>query len=321
MKISGGVRLETICVLRASRGRRDKRRGPHPLRAGGRPQPDRPGPPPLERHTDDPDGLPCHRLGLARPRPTRFRPPSRGSPRELLSLSEPLHANSDWAQGGIIYDTNPDPAGLTRDILAAGDNLNNPAAVEQLAREGPGLVREILINDLGVAFDHDNSGHLDFTREGGHAERRIIHTRDFTGHSILKAVADRFDATPRDNPARGLGGHRPADPLAQHDGARRQVRAPDLLRGLRPGHGRTGEVAAVTARKTVLACRGPWEDLPALDEPARQRGRKQCRHGLPGGSAADRPRIRAVSPGRFSQRRTPPTSSSRRPCAAKAGSS
>ncbi len=29
---------------------------------------------------------------------------------ELLSLGEPLRANSDWAQGGIIYDTSPDPA-------------------------------------------------------------------------------------------------------------------------------------------------------------------------------------------------------------------
>ena len=29
----------------------------------------------------------------------------RGLAVELLSLSEPLAANSDWAQGGIIYDT------------------------------------------------------------------------------------------------------------------------------------------------------------------------------------------------------------------------
>ena len=26
---------------------------------------------------------------------------------ELLSLSDPLAANSDWAQGGIIYDVRP----------------------------------------------------------------------------------------------------------------------------------------------------------------------------------------------------------------------
>ena len=69
---------------------------------------------------------------------------------ELLSLADPLQANSDWAQGGIIYDTNPDPAALTRDILEAGDQMSNPAAVEQLVREGPGIVKRMLIDELGV---------------------------------------------------------------------------------------------------------------------------------------------------------------------------
>ena len=56
---------------------------------------------------------------------------------ELLSLSVPLQANSDWAQGGIIYDTSPDPAQLAKDILEASDGTANPAAIDQLVREGP----------------------------------------------------------------------------------------------------------------------------------------------------------------------------------------
>ena len=48
---------------------------------------------------------------------------------ELLSLGEPLQANSDWAQGGIIYDTSPDPAKLTGDIMEASDGTANPAAI------------------------------------------------------------------------------------------------------------------------------------------------------------------------------------------------
>ena len=36
---------------------------------------------------------------------------------EILCLSEPLAANSDWAQGGIIYDTTHDPDLLARDIF------------------------------------------------------------------------------------------------------------------------------------------------------------------------------------------------------------
>jgi aryl-alcohol dehydrogenase-like predicted oxidoreductase len=43
---------------------------------------------------------------------------------ELLSLAEPLVANSDWAQGGIIYDTTPDPASLAREIDDSLRRLN-----------------------------------------------------------------------------------------------------------------------------------------------------------------------------------------------------
>jgi len=115
---------------------------------------------------------------------------------ELLSLGGPLEANSDWAQGGIIYDTSPDPEALARDIAEAGDHLNNPLAVAQLVREGPRAVEEMLIGGAHVDFDRDAAGHLDRTREGGHGERRIIHAKDATGHAILAAVAARVAATP-----------------------------------------------------------------------------------------------------------------------------
>ena len=116
---------------------------------------------------------------------------------ELLSLSEPLAANSDWAQGGIIYDTTPDPAALAKDIFEASDRTANPAAVEHLVREGPRAVEEFLIDALHVGFDRDASGALDYTREGGHSARRIIHAKDATGHAILSAVAARVDTTPK----------------------------------------------------------------------------------------------------------------------------
>lgn len=116
---------------------------------------------------------------------------------ELLSLEGPLVANSDWAQGGIIYETAADPSPLARDIIEASDGTSNPAAVDHLVREGPGAVRELLLDELGVSFDRDPTGGLEFTREGGHSSRRIIHAKDLTGHAILCAVAARVDATPR----------------------------------------------------------------------------------------------------------------------------
>ena len=64
---------------------------------------------------------------------------------QLLSLGGPAEANSDWAQGGIIYDTASNTELLAQDIMTASDGSANPAAVEQLVREGPLAVRELLL--------------------------------------------------------------------------------------------------------------------------------------------------------------------------------
>jgi L-aspartate oxidase len=174
---------------------------------------------------------------------------------ELLSLSDPLSANSDWAQGGIIYDTSPDPAPLRRDILEAGDGMCNPAAVERLVREGPRILKEVLIDGLGVPFDRDDSGRLDLTREGGHSERRIIHARDATGHAILSAAARRVDSTPRVTRRAGWVAidlltlsHNSPEPADKYE--------PLTCFGSYVLDTATGETVAIVAKKTVLACGG-----------------------------------------------------------------
>lgn len=174
---------------------------------------------------------------------------------ELLSLEGPFAANSDWAQGGIIYDTNPDADALTRDILEAGAHMCNPAAIEQLVTEGPRIVKELLIDDLGVAFDRDPDGGLDRTREGGHRERRIIHHRDATGHAILSVVAGRVDVT------QGItrrSGWVAVDLLTlSHNSAEASDRYHPLsCFGAYVLDSATGEIAAILAKKTVLACGG-----------------------------------------------------------------
>ena len=112
----------------------------------------------------------------------------------LLSLGGPYEANSDWAQGGIIYDTSTRMDSLGVDIMAASDGTANPDAVEQLVMEGATAVRELLLDELNVEFDRTAGGGLEFTREGGHSERRIIHAKDLTGHAILSSVAACVDA-------------------------------------------------------------------------------------------------------------------------------
>jgi len=174
---------------------------------------------------------------------------------ELLSLGAPLQANSDWAQGGIIYDTTPDPEQLARDILAASDGTANPAAVAQLVQDGPAAVKELLLDELQVGFDREPDGALHLTREGGHHARRIIHTKDATGHAILAAVAARVDATPAITRRAGCVAvdlltlsHSAADPRDRYE--------PLTCFGCYALDPATGEVTAIIARKTILATGG-----------------------------------------------------------------
>jgi len=174
---------------------------------------------------------------------------------ELLSLAEPLVANSDWAQGGIIYDATSDPPSLARDIVDASDHTANPAAVDHLVREGPRAVEELLIEDLHVGFDRDPAGALDFTREGGHSARRIIHAKDATGHAILAAVAARVDATPKITRRAGwvaidlLTLSHNSDDLADRY-------QPLTCFGAYVLDTRSGETVAIVAKKTILATGG-----------------------------------------------------------------
>ena len=174
---------------------------------------------------------------------------------ELLSLEGPLVANSDWAQGGIIYDTAPDPAQLARDIVEASDGTSNPAAVENLVREGPSAVKDLLLDELAVAFDRDARGGLELTREGGHSSRRIIHAKDSTGHTILSAVAQRVDATPRI--ARRTGWVAVDLLTLSHNTDNIADRyAPLTCFGAYVLDTANGEVHAIVAKKTVLATGG-----------------------------------------------------------------
>jgi L-aspartate oxidase len=179
----------------------------------------------------------------------------RGLQVELLSLQGPLVANSDWAQGGIIYDHAGAPDQLAKDIIEASGGTSNPRAVAHLVREGPLAVKELLLDELGVAFDRDAEGRLELAREGGHSTRRIIHSKDTTGHAILQSVIARVDTTPGLHRRTGWAA---VDLLTlshnSDDAADRY--APLTCYGAYVLDTATGEVHAIVAKKTVLACGG-----------------------------------------------------------------
>jgi L-aspartate oxidase len=174
---------------------------------------------------------------------------------QLLSLGGPLEANSDWAQGGIIFDASSDPELLMKDIFEASAGTANPLAVRQLVMEGPQAIQELLIDDLEVEFDRSEDGDLEFTREGGHSARRIIHAKDRTGHAILSAVVRGVESTPgitRQTGATAIDlltlSHNTDNPEDRY--------APLTCFGAYVLLEGSDEPIAIVAKKTVLACGG-----------------------------------------------------------------
>lgn len=106
----------------------------------------------------------------------------------VTRAAEPRESNTFWAQGGIVGRPPDDtPEQLARDIERAGDGLCSPEAVALLAQEGPDLVQKLLIDELGVPFDRSGDG-FDWTLEGAHSVRRVLHVKDETGMPIERAL-------------------------------------------------------------------------------------------------------------------------------------
>lgn len=185
---------------------------------------------------------------------------------QLLSMGQPDEANSDWAQGGIIYDTQAQDSqtrggSLRDDIIAASDGAANPAAVEQLVRDGPAAVQQLLLDELQVGFDRSADGELEYTREGGHSERRIIHARDLTGHAIHSAISAAVDGSP--NIHRQVGAtaidlltlsHNTDDIAARY--APLTCFGAWVLPACDSGNAAANDPIAIVARKTILATGG-----------------------------------------------------------------
>jgi L-aspartate oxidase len=118
----------------------------------------------------------------------------------LTRSSQPEESNTFWAQGGIIYQgENDSPQRLVADILAAGAGLSHPEAASLLSREGPRLVKDILIDELGVQFDETSgdSTRWDLAAEAAHSLPRILHHKDQTGSAIERVFIEKVSSHPR----------------------------------------------------------------------------------------------------------------------------
>jgi L-aspartate oxidase len=129
----------------------------------------------------------------------------------LLTRGALMANNSARAQGGIAAALDPAdaPAFHVEDTLVAGAGLCDLAAVEALAAEAPGLMRELAA--LGVPFEREDA-EFALGLEGGHGRRRIVHAGDATGWALTNVLAERARACPR---IRILEGYQAVDLLGE----------------------------------------------------------------------------------------------------------
>ena len=116
----------------------------------------------------------------------------RGSVAVLTKRARP-EGNTQYAQGGIasVLSATDSFENHIEDTLVAGAGLCRKEAVEVTVREGPDRVRELVAR--GALFNRDARGDFDLTREGGHNQRRIIHSGDITGREVERAMLAACD--------------------------------------------------------------------------------------------------------------------------------
>ncbi len=185
---------------------------------------------------------------------------------------EPRESNTYYAQGGIIYEgDNDSPSLLIEDVMRAGAGHSKAETVTILAERGPELIREILLDRVGVQFDRTASGALSLAREGGHTLPRIIHAADATGKVISVALIKALQAHPQ---VTLLSGYTALDLLMSDQHARNGLAgsAPPSCMGADLLDQSQGGVIRCLARNTILATGGLGQIFARTTNPSGARG-------------------------------------------------
>lgn len=165
-------------------------------------------------------------------------------------------ANTTKAQGGIASVTNLSVDNFEKhiqDTMIAGDFISNPNAVEQVVKNGPKGIQDLI--QWGVNFDKKEDGEFDLHREGGHSEFRILHHADDTGAEIQRGLMEAV----RNNPnIEVLEHHFAVEIITQHHlGIRVTRRTPDIeCYGAYILNPNTGKIDTYLSRLTLMATGG-----------------------------------------------------------------
>ena len=176
-------------------------------------------------------------------------------------------ANTAKAQGGIAAVTNLLVDNFEKhieDTMIAGDYISDPSAVEQVVRNAPKGIQDLV--KWGVNFEKKEDGAYDLHREGGHSEFRILHHADDTGAEIQRGLMEAV----RNHPSiEVLENHFAVEIITQHHlGIRVTRRTPDIeCYGAYILNPDTGKVDTYLSRITLMATGGTGAIYAATSNP------------------------------------------------------
>ena len=104
----------------------------------------------------------------------------------MITKNKFRDCNSYLAQGGISTSLGIfDEENYFNDTMKAGNYHNDIPAVKLLIKNSIDNINNLI--ELGVPFDKEQDN-LEYTREGGHSEFRIVHVKDETGKSVTETL-------------------------------------------------------------------------------------------------------------------------------------
>jgi len=174
----------------------------------------------------------------------------------LTKTTDPMESNTRYAQGGIVVIGKDDSKELLfDDIIKAGDGISNPEAVKLVVNEGPRLVQDFLIGEVGVEFLKNKNGSYNYTQEAAHSRKRILHYYDLTGLEIERKL---FDKIKEKKNITLLNDYTAIDLITSHHNTKNPLLKykKNLCLGAYALHNKTGEIRTFLADATILATGG-----------------------------------------------------------------
>ena len=98
------------------------------------------------------------------------------------------NSNTAWAQGGIccVADDEDSFESHIADTVDAGAGLCDHDVVKAIVESAPSAIEKMV--NIGVQFDKNSSGKYELGKEGGHSQRRVLHSKDTTGKEISEKL-------------------------------------------------------------------------------------------------------------------------------------